>query len=169
MNKLYIGIDVGKSGGIVVMDKTGILQKLVMPLLSDRDLDVDCIYRLLQEWIAPGQEVMVVIEKLHAMPHFGAKGNFGFGGQYYAIKTILRIMGIPYTEVIARSWQKELFQGITPVEGKEGKHDTKKTARIAVERLFPNVDLRESPRCKNFHEGLVDALLIAEYCKRHFK
>jgi hypothetical protein len=45
----------------------------------------------------------------------------------------------------------------------QGKRDCKKMSELAAKRLFPNVDLRATERCKISHDGIVDALLIAYY------
>jgi hypothetical protein len=33
-------------------------------------------------------------------------------------------------------------------------------------RLFPGVSLRATPRCTTDHDGMAEALLIAEYARR---
>ncbi len=44
--------------------------------------------------------------------------------------------------------------------------DTKKTSINASRRLFPRVSLLRNSKCKTPHDGLSDALLIAEYARR---
>ena len=69
--------------------------------------------------------------------------------------------------------EKELFEGIPKVLKKDGsgKVDTKAMALIAAKRLFPTTVLTkpDSKRATVPHNGIVDALLIAEYARRNFK
>jgi hypothetical protein len=44
--------------------------------------------------------------------------------------------------------------------------DTKQRSVIAAQRLFPNVSLLPTPRCKKPSDGIADALLIAEWGRR---
>lgn len=44
--------------------------------------------------------------------------------------------------------------------------NTKATSFNASRRLFPNVDLRRSEKCKNLDDNKSDSLLIAEYARR---
>ena len=42
----------------------------------------------------------------------------------------------------------------------------KNTSIEVAKRLFPNVNLKATARCKKDHDGMAEALLIAEYCRR---
>jgi hypothetical protein len=46
--------------------------------------------------------------------------------------------------------------------------DTKAMALMAVKRLFPNQKLTFGERATVPHDGLVDALLMAEYSRRNY-
>ena len=76
---------------------------------------------------------------------------------------------LPYYKFQPKEWQKFCFTGI-PIQKKQisNGNDTKLMAKHAVNRLYPDVDLRASDRCKNFHSGIVDALLIAHYLKNFY-
>ena len=117
-------------------------------------------------WDYEGSPCMAVFEKLG--PIFGSskKTTWSMGVQVGLIKTICTVRAIPYTEVPAKSWQKEMFQGI-PAIHKSGKSslDTKAMAQEAMKRLYPTVNFKR-PRAAKQHDGLIDALLIAGYGKR---
>lgn len=84
------------------------------------------------------------------------------------LEGMLAGMGFAYTKVIPKERQKVMWQGVSPVY-KSGKSvDTKATSLLAAKRLFPNEDLRKSERASKPHDGIVDALLMAEYCRRKF-
>jgi len=174
-----IGIDPGKNGAIVWMDSDGIvLEKQPMPLVG-KEFDLHQFSKLLDE-IIWGKSIHVFIEQVHAIYGSAAGATFTFGEIYGAIKGIVSAKAIPYTLVQPKKWQKVIYQGIpeirkpsiTITKGKragqkqKGKLDTKAMSLLAAKRLFPNVDLRASERCKKPHDGIVDALLITEYGRR---
>ena len=76
-------------------------------------------------------------------------------------------LGIPYIKVPAKEWQKEMFKGVDEIT-KPGKtsRDTKAMALVAIKRLFPELKLTFNDRSTKPHDGLIDAVLIAEYSKR---
>ena len=161
----YLGIDIGKDGGISVVDENSkILHKCVMPVIAGEDLDVILIEDILIKY----KPKHCVLEKLHGMAHWGVKTNFELGGQYHLVKGILTLNSVPFTAVIPKMWQKEMFEGIRVIE-KNDKIDTKAMAEVAVKRLFPTEDFRKSDRSKNTHNGIIDAVLMASFCSRKFR
>ena len=44
----------------------------------------------------------------------------------------------------------------------------KNTSIEVCKRLFPGVNLKATDRCKKDHDGMAEALLIAEYGRRHY-
>lgn len=105
-----------------------------------------------------------------------------FGFVAGAIQGIVVAAGYPHTLVQPKKWQKEIYQGIPEIrkppvmikkgkmagQMKKGNLDTKAMSLLAAKRLFPTLDLRASERCKKAHDGIVDALLIAEYGARQY-
>lgn len=110
------------------------------------------------------------MEDVHAIFGASAKSTFNFGWSLGIIEGVLSGMGIAYTKVAPKEWQREMWQGIRPVykSGNSKAIDTKATSLLAAKRLFPNEDLRRSARATLPHDGIVDALLMAEYCRRKF-
>ncbi len=106
------------------------------------------------------------------MPGQGVKSMFSIGYGYAAWEMALVGNGIPYLSVRPREWQKEMVKDISPVMSgtltKAGhpKVDTKATALLLAQQLFPDFDFRATARSKKPHDGIVDAMLLAEYCKR---
>jgi hypothetical protein len=81
---------------------------------------------------------------------------------------------IPYTKIAPKKWQRQMFEGVSLMTkpsktGKTQQVDTKAMALIAAQRIFPYADLKASPRCKKAHDGIVDSLLMAQYCRLNFK
>ena len=68
---------------------------------------------------------------------------------------------------------KDLKSSIRKLEkiykaGSKTKVDTKAMALVAAKRLFPKVNLMMTSKSTVPHDGLVDALLMAEYARRKF-
>lgn len=174
MRKIRIGIDVGKSGGIAVFvdDKLDLLE--ITPNIGDR-IDLHSIAYILNSYNnEPNTDFHVVIEDVHALFGSSSKSTFNFGWSLGILEGIISTLSIPYTKVAPKEWQKEIWMGIRPVyklskeESSRKSIDTKATSLLAAQRLFPNVDFRKSDRAKKAHDGIVDSLLLAEYCRRRF-
>jgi len=151
-----LGIDPGLKGAVVLISRRGVpLEKHVMPVVGNV-LDVAAVAKLIQAT----RTIHAYLEKVTAMPGQGVASMFKFGRVYGMLEGILSSLRIPYTLVTPQAWMKELHQGI------EKKLSPKERSRIAASRLFPDVDLKANDRCKKPHDGIVDALLIAEYGRR---
>lgn len=187
--KISIGIDIGSDGAYAIFVNNK-LQYGKIPYISEEpDMNglFDIIYKCIPspEWQGGEVDFTIhcVIEDLHSVFGSSAKSNFEFGKNNGLIIGMLQVAEIPYTKIGPKKWQKELWQGIRPVEipvikskvhqvDKKGnlkyKVDTKATSLIAAQRLFPKETFLATERSKVPHDGIVDAVLIAEYCKRHF-
>jgi hypothetical protein len=85
---------------------------------------------------------------------------------FQACVSALEITGVSWEFVQPKKWQKEIFEGMNEIKNTKGKRDTKKMALMACQRMYPDVDLTPTERAKKPHDGIVDALLIAEYLRR---
>ena len=162
--KYYIGIDIGLAGGIVVLDPTRtIVDSHVMPVdkAGIEILTLDSIISFFAN-----KPIMLVFEKLGPIFGTSKKTTWSMGYQVGVIKTICTMRNLAYTEVQAKVWQKEMFQGITAIH-KPGKSslDTKAMALEAMKRIYPGWDFKQG-KSKKDHDGCVDALLLATYGKR---
>jgi hypothetical protein len=169
--EIRIGIDPGKNGGIFFyseITKNYIFKPI--PLIG-KEFDIQALSQIFTNIIS--ENVYAVIEDVHSIFGASAGATFDFGFGCGLLEGILVSHGIPYTKVQPKKWQAEMFEGI-PLQqkpsstGKTVQKDTKKMAEMAAKRLFPNIDLRMTEKCKKSHDGKVDALLICEYCKRNF-
>ncbi|WP_163356493.1 hypothetical protein [Dysgonomonas sp. 25] len=164
--KIRAAFDVGKDGAIVIFREEKLVYKGVIPTIGNQ-IDLQEIRKiLLAEFDC--DNCHVVVEDVHAIFGASAKSTFNFGWSLGILEGMLAGMGIAYTKVAPKEWQKEMWQGISPIY-KSGKAiDTKATSLLAAKRLFPNEDLRRSERAVKAHDGIVDAMLMAEYCRRKF-
>lgn len=163
----YIGIDIGKKGAIYMLNEDGTEDwRVAMPMIKDQ---VD--WHELNAILEPYQMFngMVVYEKLGVIFGTSKKTAFSMGEQYGAVRQCCISNNIRYTEVPAKKWQAEMFEGQVNIQ-KTGKtsRDTKAMALVAAKRLFPTVNLLMTKSSSVPHDGLVDALLMAEYARRKF-
>jgi hypothetical protein len=87
---------------------------------------------------------------------------FTYGQGFGELIGMCKALGSAYALIPPKTWQKELFLGTLP------DMKPKERALVAAQRLFPKVNLLETPRCRKPHDGIVDALLICEFARRHF-
>lgn len=162
-----IGIDIGKKGAIVVLQGQKTVQNafdpIPMPMIGDQ-VDYHQVFEILSRY--KGTDCHVIFEKLGVIFGTGKSTAFSMGYQSGAIEMACISLGLSYTKVPAKQWQKEMFQGVEEIT-KPGKssRDTKAMALIAAKRLYPDyrLTIRKSTTP---HDGVVDALLMADYCKR---
>ena len=146
---IYIGIDPGEKGAMAI-------------IYSDGDIHIHLFeyedYRFYLEEIYECElqsQARCCLERVGPMPKQGVTSTFNFGKNYGFIQGLLTAYSIPYELVTPQKWKKE-FQ----VTGD-------KNSSIAVcKRLFPDVSLRRTDRCTKDHDGMAEALLMAEYAKR---
>ena len=158
----YLGLDPGKAGGVAVLDAEGMVVELrVMPTVRASrgrpEVDVPALVGL----IASHRLCFVTAEKLQPMPSKlgGGAANFARGYGRGLVEGVCAALEVPLQLVSPRRWQGVMLEG-TPGE------DTKARSIIAAGRLFPGVSLLPTPRCRKPHDGLADALLLAEYGRR---
>jgi len=177
--KYFAGIDPGVNGALVVLNQDGkLLEVFMIPKVgSTTEVDKKALVEMFADFYARyGEDLKhLVMENVHAIFGSAAGATFTFGGIVWAEETQLLTYGIPYTLVTPKEWQKEMWQGVTPLRkpskkdektGKvrEGSILTKETTIIVVGRLFPNVDLTDptKSRSKKIHDGIADDILLAE-------
>jgi hypothetical protein len=170
----FIGIDVGKSGAISILieEEQGVnVKSFATPTLPDGDIDVQEFFRILDSFKSEYNIKQVGIEKVHAIFKVAAGSTFEFGRSFGIAEGIVCAAHLPYTLVPPKKWQKEMWQGVDKVLKKNSTStDTKAMSLVSVKRLYPNAELRDNPtpRSTKAHDGIVDAILIAEYCRRTY-
>ncbi len=149
-----IGIDPGLSGGIAVYDgTTGDYAVTPLPIAGG-ELDLHAITLTIADYMNP----VVCIEKVGAMPKQGVVSTFKFGKGYGALLGICAALGVRVELVTPQAWKKVVLAGTTKDKG----------AAIAyVRRAFPQINLIPD-RCRVPHDGMADAICIAEYGRRTF-
>lgn len=171
MSKVYVGIDIGKSGAIATYYPDKKIFTLPMPLIKN-ELDYVQLAVYLNALKEAHADVHVVFEKLGLVFGSSKKTAWSMGEQSGAVEMACIALKIPYTKIRPVDWQKDIFSGVpemtkTPKPGsKTGSRDTKAMALVAIKRLFPNLTLNFGGRAVKPDDGLIDAVLLAEYGRR---
>lgn len=178
--KTFAGADPGKSGVISFLYPNGEIKSVGYPLLG-KEYDIREFAEIFAEMTKLNCHLS--IEDVHAMPKVAAKSNWSLSRGKTILEVLAIVYNIPHTLVAPKTWQKEMWQGIPEqrkpsikierkgkIITKKGPMLTKEMSLLAVKRLFPNVDLRnpnrKTDRAEKPHDGVVDAILLAEYGRR---
>lgn len=160
---MIIGIDPGISGAFALLTKDGKLEGIdLMPLLGDGSVSYVGVKEILTKYQETTLGPKAYLERAVSFG-MGTKGAFNYGRSFAAVELALIELCIRFELVEPRRWTKEIFKGV------DASLKTKLQAGIAFRRLFPTlVDLvpttgKKEPKP---HEGVVDAILIAEYGRR---
>lgn len=142
---VYLGIDPGEKGTMAIIWEWGKIELIPFSVDGYKDMMRQC----------PPMECRCCLERVNAMPKQGVTSMFNFGKNFGFIQGLLTAYSIPYELVTPQKWKKE-FQ----ITGD-------KNSSIAVcKRLFPDVDLRRTERCRKDDDGAAESLLLAEYARR---
>lgn len=148
---VYMGIDPGKNGGIAFLIQTD-YEDTVLAYPFSEDILIDKINELCMK-----HHIECVVEDVHAMPHQGVVSMFNFGKNFGFIQGCLRSFEIDFKLVSPIKWKKEL--NVT---------SDKHTSIARCKELFPDVNLLKNKRCRKEHDGMAEAVLLAEYCRRNY-
>lgn len=168
---IYIGIDVGLNGGIAGLRQRpdGVTLELLAPAPTldtgkGGTMHRQQMYRILKRLRdmtgtpISGYSVRAFIEKAHSMPKQGTASTFSFGKGFGEWLGILTALEIPTEEVTAQRWKKEILAGMRKNE--------KDSSIKKAQELYPQANLLATERSRVPHDGMAEALLIAEYNRR---
>lgn len=158
---VYIGCDNGISGALAALGPMagspplGMVQMPVEAKKRGNQVDILSVW----EWIEPysHQEITVVVEKPNnaQTPSTAASMADSFG----VMRALLALKRIRHVFITPQSWQKAMMPNCATGQ-------TKKYALTVAKQLWPGETFYANERCRTPHEGIVDALLIAEYARR---
>ena len=141
---VYIGIDPGAKGSMCVIGNGKVLFK---------DFDLKEYSSILKAFLDT-DELMVAIEKVHAMPGQGVSSSFSFGQRLGELEGILTALQIPYELVAPKDWQKAC--------GIPAKSDKKGIASV-IQKLYPTAELYGNKG--GLRDGRSDALGLAHFIR----
>lgn len=151
MSVIAIGIDPGKNGGIA---QIGPYRESVC-VYSDEALIQ--LFKNAHDYLCEDNRLCVCVEKVGSMPGQGVVSTFNFGHSLGFIEGVIQALGVPYQLVPPQKWKKEF--SLT---------GDKSLSIDVCRKLFPDVNLFATERCRNPHDGMAEALLMAEYARRKF-
>ncbi len=164
--KIYMGIDPGLSGGIAIIENTVPLVVMEMMITTNGEIDVIRLRKELRKILR--QVDHCYIEKSQPMPQQSANSTFNYGKGYGMIRALLDISAVPYQEIAPLKWKRE-YSLVNKGKNKPKKKKASiKAESIAVARkLFPKLpdETFITPRGR-MKDGVAEALLIAEFCRR---
>lgn len=144
----FIGIDPGKSGAIAAIDDRGTVAHT--SVFSEEG------YRSFLKRISHSKhETFAILEHVGAMPKQGVSSTFAFGMNFGFIQGLLAAFGIPFELVRPQKWKREFSCS-----------SDKNVSVDVARRLFPDANLMRTPKCSKPHDGIAEALLMAEYARR---
>lgn len=157
-NRLYVGIDPGKDGGLACLCPGGSVLAVERMPPTERDL-VD----MLESWYFMTEDeaaccLTVYVEDVHSMPKQGVASSFKFGFGCGVIRGVLAALGARYEMVSPMRWQKPLGCLVKGRKATDDQTSKKNVNKAVAQRLFPQV-----PKITH---ATADALMIAEYGRR---
>ena len=151
-NKRYIGIDPGKSGGIMVINESGEATAYKCP---EKVFDMAVLFRLIMSHTAP-DNICLLMERVWASPGNAVRAAFNYGVNYGQWLGIAASHEVKMYTTLPNTWIKWVGcpKGL-PV--KERKH----WLRDKAKELYPDI--------KKVTLATADAILITHYAKEeHF-
>jgi hypothetical protein len=162
---VIMGVDPGLDGGIAFIKDSGEImhyQKMPTRVVLDNDcnktnkriIDIAQIAAM----IAKMEPEHAFIEKVHAMPKQGVSSTFTFGVGYGMVLGLcLSLEAIITTQLIPpQRWQKFMYASMHKDDSPPKKRAMARFYEIWPEMIEANVT----------HDGIIDAMLIAEYGRR---
>ena len=147
---VWIGIDPGASGGYAWISDG---DKRFTAEWDDAKFIEEM--RSVCKFGSDGLTIKTCLERVGAMPGNGSVSMFKFGKSAGFIEGVLQAFHIPYELISPQKWKKEF--SLTS--------DKSKSIEVC-NHLFPDVNLLRTERCKKPHDGMAEALLMAEYARR---
>ena len=154
--RVWCGIDPGKKGGYAfIKENEDGTQNVSVHIWDDCNF-VNDLNDLIAWAGRRNGSIVCAVEKVGAMPGQGVTSMFNFGKSAGYIEGVLTALKVPYQLVPPQKWKKTFSLS-----------NDKKQSIETCKRLFPNVDLRATQRCRTDSDGKAESLLLAEYARRN--
>lgn len=151
---IKIGIDPGLDGAVAVKigNKVTFYDTPTLTIKKGKKNKRSCNPPLMADILRQykGQDVHIVLEKVHSMPGQGVASMFSMGEGFGMWQGIIAALQFKLTMVTPQAWKKKVMAGM----GKE-----KDVSRQRALQLYPQ--LAEDLKLKK-HHGRADALLLTE-------
>lgn len=166
--KIHLGIDNSLSGALCILSGSQIVAMTTMPVKeyvppkkgakTTREIDIVAVWQWIYDTVGHQlEQVVVMIEKpTNAKTYRAAEA---MAGSFHALRAMCELKFLRWERITPQAWQQVMLPGCK-------KGDTKPAALRAAKKLWPDEHWLATKRSKVPHDGLVDAALIAEYCRR---
>lgn len=147
-----LGVDPGIKGGLVLATADGIICAIPMPN-HNKEVDAKKVMSLLTAF----KPDIVIVEEVHAMPGQGVTSMFQFGKMYGGLLSLVRSQCDHVFTVRPQKWKEAILPG------------TLKDKQAAIDYCsdkYPSLNLIQ-PRCRIPHDGIADAVCLADYGLYH--
>lgn len=125
------------------------------------ELSDDILIELCRKW--EKDECICAVEDVASSPQMGVRSAFTFGTGFGKIQMALRCYNISFALIKPTRWKIELGCNLS----KTATTAEKKKRDIEVcKRLYPNVSLKRTERCRTDDDGYADSILLATFAKR---
>ena len=184
---LYMGIDPGISGGLAVIDADGkCLFAKPTPCIKIKknnkdksDYDVESMAKYIRDY--SDKEIMVCQELTHAMPGNGGVSMYHFGRGHGIWEGIVGALSLKHIFCTPQKW-KEMYPVLAQLKltkeqralmasseiatwKRKQKSEAKKKSIDLAKKMFKEC---ESEMTKVKHDGVAEALLIANWLRRQY-
>ena len=148
--RLFAGVDIGLRGGVAILDEHArVFRHCVMPTRTDphgkKVIDPEAFYNCFGD----AKFDLVAYEYIHSFGHESRSSCFSFGRSAGRVQSVLELLRLPTVEPTPQMWKAEILAG------------TKKDKAAAIGYC----NARWPGFCKD-HDGIADALCLAEYARR---
>lgn len=151
-DRLFLGIDVGKAGGIAMISYKNNEENVSCMKFSQDLGEVDSILKVAKEAF-PLDRIHCLVEHVHAFPKQGVVSMFSFGQNLGQWEGMLTSNEIAYGYVQPKAWMADY------VELGKPKKERKRALLVKAKELFPNIKVTFN---------VSDALLISHYCQQKY-
>ena len=150
---IVIGIDPGKSGGLVEIHSKN--KKCSLHKCPSTTQEMASLLRTAKHSaFVDNLPILVAIEKVHAFPTDARSAAFKFGMNYGMWLGIIGALSVPVIEIAPQTWMKSYAP--LPKEKQERKREIKKIATEILSEVYSNED--------RITYAVSDAALIALWC-----
>lgn len=155
----YVGIDVGKKGSLCLLSED--CSEIMFYDFPTKDTDIGKYFNDLSELFVSKNIKLIVMEKVHSMPHQSSQSSFTFGvnnGMWLGFLMYHNHLNkIAYDIVLPQKWMKK--HNIYKADGTT----TKDKVKAVCQRLYPKAHIFGSKG--GYMDGRGDALLIADFAR----
>lgn len=171
---LYIAADPGKEGALACIDQESrTIRRMATPRIgANGPVDLGEEYNFCKEIMDSmnPDKAVFVIEDVHALYGVSTSSTSSLMENKGQLEGLFFSISMQYPNcsfhlIAPKQWQKTVWMHVDKVM-ESNKVNTKKTSLACAKRLWPGDMFLKNDKCRTPHDGIVDAMLIAEAARR---